>query len=446
MARHPLATLRNSLGLSHPGYAQLVARTHEQLGSGRMAARREKISRWESGRSVPELTAQLAMAHIHQVDTEDVLRLGWPNWLLLATGDEALLDRPWTVAGAVDALTSTSRSTSEPSRLAVTGPVLRAQVQAALGALQAGPGAWTRRGRHVGEEAVSWIEARVTNIEGLEAGTSIPQAVLFASARAEYQLAADLLTGYGYDAVTGRRLLLLAARSATLCVWLSGALGEELRAERYALAALRAAVAAGEGRHTAAYLALLAIRHLRRGDPNDALALLRAARVAVPRPTPRLAIVLRTREARAVARLGDRTSTLRSLGQASRALDVASPSWNPESDPTCGNVDQEYFTLALGHAMLRLGRPKQALVHYDVLLGDGTEPHRPPSPHLAARLRPVVEAQLAVGDVAAAADTVARAVAHAGRLPPGLADGFRRQMLPHAEHRGVAVLLDRLAA
>ncbi|MFB8062477.1 hypothetical protein ACFC6U_40740, partial [Kitasatospora purpeofusca] len=67
MAQHPLTLLRTSLGHSQSAYAQLIAKTHAQLGFGQMAARREKVSRWESGRIVPELTAQYAMAHVHRV-------------------------------------------------------------------------------------------------------------------------------------------------------------------------------------------------------------------------------------------------------------------------------------------------------------------------------------------------------------------------------------------
>ncbi|MGW1289035.1 hypothetical protein ACWD4N_36570, partial [Streptomyces sp. NPDC002586] len=66
-ARHPLALLREQTGLSHGAYAQLIARTHADLGFGTMAARREKIARWESGKVTPETSAQLAIAHVHQI-------------------------------------------------------------------------------------------------------------------------------------------------------------------------------------------------------------------------------------------------------------------------------------------------------------------------------------------------------------------------------------------
>ncbi|EFL19771.1 predicted protein [Streptomyces sp. C] len=72
----------------------LVAETHAALGLGQMAARREKVSRWESGRTIPEHSAQLAMAHIHHVPATEVCRLGWPHWLYLARQPGPRL-RPW---------------------------------------------------------------------------------------------------------------------------------------------------------------------------------------------------------------------------------------------------------------------------------------------------------------------------------------------------------------
>src|SRR5262245_41707753 len=95
--RHPLAALRSRAGYTHGEYARLIAETHAELGFGHMAARREKVSRWEAGRAVPERTAQLAIAHIHAVPKEDVDRLVWPDWLHLAYGDARQLELPWTV-------------------------------------------------------------------------------------------------------------------------------------------------------------------------------------------------------------------------------------------------------------------------------------------------------------------------------------------------------------
>ncbi|PKV83013.1 hypothetical protein BX283_0502 [Streptomyces sp. TLI_146] len=102
--RHPLALLREQKGMTHGAYAMLVAQTHAELGFGTMAARREKVARWESGRITPETSAQLAMAHLHGVPRTEVERLGWPDWLYTATGHSEVLSAPWTYGSAVEAM------------------------------------------------------------------------------------------------------------------------------------------------------------------------------------------------------------------------------------------------------------------------------------------------------------------------------------------------------
>ncbi|MEV7601217.1 hypothetical protein AB0O91_28015 [Kitasatospora sp. NPDC089797] len=452
MATHPLVALRTAIGLSQPAYAQLIARTYAELGYGRMAARREKVSRWESGRIVPELGTQLAIARIHQVDRGLVLRLGWPQWLLAAGGDHTLLRQPWSPQAAIAVAESLAGAPASPGSVPIatgpaliaTGPALRLQIRGALGALAGGLRPPGQDGLGITPGTLAWAEARIRALEELEAGSPIPQDVLHASARAEYRLVGDLLSRHCYDAPTGTRLLLLAGRAAALCAWTSGALGEEFRAERYGLAAIRAASAAGAARHTSAYLCLLSITHLRRGDPRDALALLQAARTVDPRPSPRLAVILHSRQARALGRLGESTAGLHALDRAERALAGAEPQWDPDCDPTASNIDEKYLTLARGHTWLCLGQPARALACCEGLLDGGPPPTGPPSPHGLSRLRPVVEARLAVGQVDEAAAAVHGAIARTGALPPALARWFGAHLAPHAGQPEVRDVLELL--
>lgn len=64
MKRHPLTVVRASIDHKQAAYARLVAKAHADLNLGTPAARPEKISLWESGRVVPDLGAQFAIAHI----------------------------------------------------------------------------------------------------------------------------------------------------------------------------------------------------------------------------------------------------------------------------------------------------------------------------------------------------------------------------------------------
>ncbi|MFJ4097692.1 hypothetical protein ACIPYS_39540 [Kitasatospora sp. NPDC089913] len=136
MAAHPLVALRTATGLSQSAYAQLIARVHAELGHGQMAARREKVSRWESGRITPELSAQLAIARIHGVDRDIVLRLGWPQWLPGATGDHALSGQPWNPQAAIGVTRATAEATWDCGpTLIITGPSLAGQIRGAVQAL-----------------------------------------------------------------------------------------------------------------------------------------------------------------------------------------------------------------------------------------------------------------------------------------------------------------------
>ncbi|MDY0811078.1 hypothetical protein [Kitasatospora purpeofusca] len=442
MALHPLAVLRTSIGLSHPAYARLVARTHAELGFGQMAARREKVSRWESGRIAPETTAQLAIAHIHDIPQDDVLRLGWPHWLLPATGDTSLLTRPWTADGAIAAINSLPLAAGPcAAHLTVTGPVLAAQIRAALTCLSDAPRSCSASGHPALAKTLAWTGTRLRALEALEAGTPIPVAALHTAAEAEYDLITPLLTAHGPDSPDGSRLLLLAARAAALRAWLCGAQGEETWAERYALAALRAAAAAGSRRHTAAYLSQLAVRHLRFGDPGDALALMAAARTVLPRPAPRLAAALESREARSLAAFGDAGEAVRALERAGRALRGAPP-WHTDAQPSCAAVDERYLALAHGNTWLLLGRAERALAYFESA-PDAAPAHR--SPHLGERLRAVVVARLELGDADAAATDIDHALALVGRLSPCLQEWFGERLAPHAHRPAVAGTLTRLS-
>ncbi|MGH3781151.1 MAG: hypothetical protein ACRDR6_24325 [Pseudonocardiaceae bacterium] len=93
-----------------------------------MATHRKKISQWEAGCVVPELTAQLAIAVLENVPAKAVHQLGWPDWLLLALDDDSLLRVPWTVEGTRHALIETSAGGPMDRRgfLIATGTTLTA--------------------------------------------------------------------------------------------------------------------------------------------------------------------------------------------------------------------------------------------------------------------------------------------------------------------------------
>ncbi|WP_331723643.1 MULTISPECIES: hypothetical protein [unclassified Streptomyces] len=450
IVQHPLEMARASLGLSRVAYARLIADAYNELGSVLAAPdHRTTVPRPGSGAEAPGLTAQLAIAHVHRVPEAEVVRLGWPHWLHLVTDDAALLYRRWTPQSAIDALGSTARLADARPRtyLAVTGRALETLVKKALTALDHPLPVPSRDGCRVSPETLAHAEARLEALELQEAGARVTPAVLYLAALAEHQLLTGLLTSGGYNPTSGARLLLLAARAAVLCGWLSGCLGEEARAERHCLAAIRAAAAAGAPKRVACYLVELASRHLLVGAPKDALSLVKAARVAIRHPSPRFAAVLHTREAQAFARLGEEKAATRALIRATTALSDDEPDRHRAPDPLCLNVDETWLAAASGTAWLHLGRPEKAMPCFTGLLvgSPAARPHLPPSPYLARCLLPVVDTQLALGELDDAAATAHRAIALVGSLPPGLARQYRERFAPQAADPAVRDLVEALA-
>lgn len=443
MTQHPLALLRASLGLPSRAYSQLVAETHAKLGFGHMAARREKVSRWESGRTVPEIPAQLAIAHIHQVSEADVLRLGWPRWLYLPSGDALLLSLPWTREGAVDALHNTVHLTDPPDRsyLALSGDAtssLIAQWNAAVVTAPLLP--QSCNGRRITSDTLTWLTSRLEALEKLV--WTVSPAALYPSARSELGLVAELLSQHSYSQRTGAGLLLLSARSAGLCGRINISMGSSGRAERYFLAATRAAAAAESPQLAAAYLAGVAHCHLNSGAPRDVCLLVEAARAAV-RPQPYLAALLHLLEARARARLGEASLSLRALDRAGITLTDHAAQEDRLACPATSHVDTHWATACAGVTWLHLDRPKQALEHLAPLFDD-----RDLSRFVCYSSRELifaVDALLALGEVEAAVHSACRAASLDRALPAETIRQYRTRFSAHRTVPSVRQFLDLLA-
>ncbi|WSP43215.1 hypothetical protein OG247_41725 [Streptomyces sp. NBC_01244] len=454
--QHPLARLRAALGLSHGGYARVVADTHASLGYGPILARREKVSRWESGHAVPSPTAQLAMASIHGVDQHDMTRLGWPHWLHLATDDAALLEGCWSPGAAVRAA-HTAAVLAHPSRarrqtLAVTGAALRGQLQSALNVLEHPPALSGQDGSPLPEQALAWTERRLRTLEVQEATSPVTAPVLTYAARAEHQLITELLATSTYGPATAARLFYLGARAARLCACLSTCLSETAEAERYALSSVRSGAAAGSGRQVVAGLATLSGIHAVLGNPHDALLSIDAAR-RVPRAAAASVHVLDCWEALARTRLADAPAGFRSLRRAEHAVDGPAPmEEEPVSDlergpdheaPLRPDLDAMRITLCSGLAWLEQGKAGRALADFADLTGGGPYEDAP-SPFAPGVLRYVADAQLAAGELDGAVESTRRATALAGRLPVALAEDFRRLFAPYRDEPRVREVLETL--
>ncbi|MCH0561810.1 MULTISPECIES: hypothetical protein [unclassified Streptomyces] len=441
-SQHPLAQLRALTGDTQLSYAELVAETHEALGFGKLRKRREKVSRWETQGVPPDHNTQLSMAHIHQVPEEEVQRLGWPHWLHLGTAAISRTARPRAREEAVDVECDKERPTVHlgRSRLTLTGTGLSAFVREILAAV-ASPPQPAALGRHrVTPDTVTLVEERSNALYEL---VSVMNPVrLHRVSRAELALASALVTDNSYDRATGARLLLVTAQLAHLCGFLSKGLGEDVRAERYYVAAARAAARAGSPSTVSLCLADLAWSHIDTGAPREVLTLVQAARAVTPRPPARLAAVLHSREARAHARLGEIIVSARAVDQTSAAL----ASGSADEDTSYVNVDDTWLSVAAGRAWLDAGQSKRALEHFAPLLGAGPRPGPPGQPPLliARDLLAVVDAQLSLRDVESAVAAARAAASLFERMPCGLSSLYRGKFTAHTAVSAVRELDDLL--
>lgn len=224
--------------------------------------------------------------------------------------------------------------------------------------------------------------------------------------RAEVRFAVQLLQDGSYGEATGRALYAAAAELARLAGWASYDCGEHAGAQRFFLAALRAAHVSGDRALGASVLGCLAVQATYIGDPNDAVALLSSAVGGAGDELSAGAWALQYgRMARAHARVGDRYLADNAAARAFQRLD-AEPSGGPPGD----RADLHGM---VGESHLLLGDARTARGHLERAL-EGLPPGRD-------RLRALLtvrlaEASLGDGDREAAR----RAADEARRLEAGL--------------------------
>lgn len=402
--RHPLAVLRARSGYTHGGFARLVADTHAALGFGHMAARREKVSRWESGRAVPEHTAQLAIAHLMSVPDDEVLRRGWPHWLHLATGDASAVDLPWLASSVPDAVHDAvhERPAERADYLLVRGPAVNGLLRdwrGGLAAARTGPAVRVRTGAdRLADRTVATIRHRLGAL--IHFDTQFSAAWLYAAAAAELQGLASVLA----ESESRADLLRLVADGAVLCGRLARHTGNHVAAQRYHLAALRAATAAGDVGLSVAVLGLHIGQYLDLGAVEEALTLADGALAVCETEEvgPRARALVLARTAAALTLSGDDAGAASAERSARAALLLGGASPAPVRA-----VDSVWIDLVLGSARLRREQPDQAVQRFERLLSQPT--HRRPPLQAACYLLQAADALTATGRPAAAREVRDRA-------------------------------------
>lgn len=359
---HPLASVRRGHGWSYQDLARVVADNARALGVP-MAARREKVWRWEHWGVVPERDSQRALARALGVPLPEVDTRPWPGWLPSFHGVPAGL--PWNRAGGLGALDALldGGGRDPRGRPVLEGPEFRAAVtewaagtESGLGPPPGGAGAAAGRdGSAADEETVAWLERGVPGLRRLD--DRLGGAVVRHRVEADLRIALEQLRRGPYRGGLDARLLRVAAGLAQLGGWAATDCGRHGAAQRHYLTGLRLAHCAGDGPQAANLWAGLSIQAVFAGRHGDALAAARAAESAAPDATSRTRAMLATRRARAHAGLGEDTACRRSLEQAGRLLDTApvddDPSW-------IYWFDEAELCAQSGIALLDLGRVQEA--------------------------------------------------------------------------------------
>ncbi|MFI9648308.1 transcriptional regulator [Streptomyces sp. NPDC052040] len=421
-----------------------------------MAARREKVSRWESGRAVPERTAQLAIAHIHAVPHAEVLRLDWPEWLHLANGDARQLELPWTTSAVPEAILDAiaGREESQQDYLLATGWAARSLMENWLDAMteemaahpagSISPATGRVRGPRLGGGTESVLEA-CTRLRTLHRfAATFSAGWLVAASELELRHLADHFLSSPEALNSGRELLVLAAEGLAVCGFIARLQGQHVGAQRYYVAALRCATAANDPETAAAIVTLHVGQYLDLHLHEEAAELIEAVKkllrhdqVQVTDPT--LLALLHTQSARVHAQRGDDLSRRRALTVGRHALTSAT---SPGGIRILPLRSEDWLSCMDAVSLLDLDQPDRAIRHFEPVLAEHRpELQLPPCVHAMYLLR-AAETQVALGDATAGAESANRAATLLGGVRAAASERVRLALRAYAHLPEVTRFLD----
>jgi tetratricopeptide (TPR) repeat protein len=329
---HPLTHIRRRYGWSYQDLARLIADNARVLGVP-MAARREKIWRWEHWAVVPERDSQRALARVLGVPQREIDLRPWPRWLPAMDGIPTGL--PWSAEGALtaagillDDLDDLDDGATDRCGYPPTGGTTLREAATEWGsALAAGPDRYPARRpsdgtvaeETVAEETVAWLESGVNGLRRLDdrlGGAAVRQ-----RAEADLRIAVNLLRRGAYGPGLRARLFRVAADLAQLGGWAATDCGHHSAAQRHFLTGLRLAHCAEDRPLAAGLWAGLSLQAVFADRFSDALAAADAADRAAAHGARRLRAMLATRRAMAHAGLGAESDCRRALDQARSLLE-----------------------------------------------------------------------------------------------------------------------------
>lgn len=223
-------------------------------------------------------------------------------------------------------------------------------------------------GRRISVRLVNQLTAMITELRKMDdvaGGGSVLEL-----GRQGFGWVARLLDQASYDDITGRKLYMALAELGQFCGWAAFDAGDFGLAQRYNIAALRAASSADDRPLGAHILGSMAKQAAHQGQAAEAATLAETALAAVRRHrTPRLLAQLHVRRAYASATLHDRSACADAISKARSQVEHFDSSADP---PWLYWVTSAWITVEAGDCLLRLEQADHAatMLHEGVAMFD----------------------------------------------------------------------------
>ncbi len=443
---------------------KVVGYTQEQLAAV-LDVERSTVVRWEAGETTPQpwCRPKLAGALAVSVDELDALLAEGqtdedgqsPSSSQPRAGDKLLdvdaadeltddpvLTAPWSHRGTVE-VAVVLRGGGRVKRRDfgfLTGMALTAPAHQWL-VHESGPLVSGLSGRRVSVELADRLPPMIAELRAMDdvAGGG----TVLSLARHEFGWVAGLLDAASYDELTGRKLHVALAELGQLAGWTAYDAGHQALAQRYYIAALRAAHTADDRPLGAHILSCMADQAADEGRPAEAVTLIQTAFAGIQGvKTPRLLSELHIRQGYALG-------TMQNASGCTAAVSKARSHVEPQDDdpPWLYWVSPADITACAGECLLQLGHPERAAALLEEGIDLFDESFVRDRQLFAIRLAQALARPGKQRDLDAAAGRGIEAINLAESLDSDRCIGLLRdlchQMTPHAKVPAVGNFLER---
>ncbi|MGH3692474.1 MAG: helix-turn-helix transcriptional regulator, partial [Pseudonocardiaceae bacterium] len=272
---------------------------------------------------------------------------------------DPVLGAPWNHPGTVEVAVVLSGGGGRVKRrvfLSLTGPALTAPAHQWL-VYEPGPLVSGLAGRRVSGKLAGRLSAMVAELcrmDDVAGGGGV-----FAMAQQTFGWVAGVLDRASYDEPTGRALHVVLAELGRLCGFCAYDTGQHGLAQRYDIAALRAAHTADDRPFGAHILASMTYQAATGGMPAEGVTLIETALTGTRgRATPALLAELHIRQALAFATLRDTSACHTAISQARTQAEQLTPDDDP---PWLYWLGPANIAIDAGQCLLQLGQADHAV-------------------------------------------------------------------------------------